>query len=212
MDFTNKGNHNVLYNSGLLSTVTNSSTSTHSSSNASAASSIISSDSHSNSDPYNMSFLTENQKDYTQLLDDLSIIDNICDTFGFEPESSLYGNHSKHCSSDLFNNFFLDKQVLDVARHVVSKQQVLDDILQSETEYVNDLNTFNEVYSLRLQPWLAASTDKDIIAKFKTTPAETNLNILFENLHEIARAHTNFLNELKERFVVQFKKKILLIF
>jgi hypothetical protein len=89
MDFNNKGNHNVLYNPGLLSTVTNSSTITNTSSNASVASSTISSD--SSSDPYNMSFLTDNQTHYTQLMDDLSIIDNIYDTFGFESESSLYG-------------------------------------------------------------------------------------------------------------------------
>jgi vacuolar-type H+-ATPase subunit E/Vma4 len=99
----------------------------------------------------------------------------------------------------------VDKQVLDVARHVVLKQQVLDEMLQSETEYVNNLNTFNEVYALRLQPWLSAATDKDIVAKFKMTPAKTNLDTLFENLHGIAGAHSSFLKELKERFVLEHK-------
>lgn len=99
MDFTDKSNHNVLYNFGLLSTVTNSSTITNgsnvtnTSSSLSVTSSIISSNSSSSADPYSLSFLTENQKHYSQLLDDLSIIDNMCDTFGLDTESSVYGNY-----------------------------------------------------------------------------------------------------------------------
>lgn len=82
-------------------------------------------------------------------------------------------------------------------------------MLQSEAEYVNDLHTFNEVYTLRIQPWLEASTDKDIVAKFKMTSAKDNLDALFENLDGIAKTHASFLKELKERFVVQKKGSLL---
>lgn len=95
IDFTKKGNQStLLYNTSSISSssCTNNSTTTTSSSVASGSSSIISSETASFSDPYNLSFLTENQKGYHSLMDDLSIIDNIHDTIVCEQDSSLYGN------------------------------------------------------------------------------------------------------------------------
>lgn len=100
MDFTKKGNQSTLISTNASfisnSSQTNNSINTNSSSSASssiiscAASSIISIDSASFSDPYNLSFLTDNKKYYNQLLEDLSIIDDIQDTF-YETDSSVYG-------------------------------------------------------------------------------------------------------------------------
>lgn len=98
-----------------------------------------------------------------------------------------------------FFNFIEDKQVIDIARHIASKQQVLDSILLSETNYVNNLCTFHEVYAVKIEAWLIETTDKDVVAKFKSTSARKDLDRLFRILHDLAAAHREFLSELKER-------------
>jgi hypothetical protein len=103
----------------------------------------------------------------------------------------------------------IDKQVLDIARHIASKQQVLDTILQSESKYIQDLNTFHELYTIRLQNWFNESTDKELNAKFKTTPARKDLDKLFHTLHDLSMVHSAFLKDLKDRLV---NKCIKLIF
>lgn len=112
IDFTQRDKQsNLLYNSlsaiksssnitSNSSSINNGSTITTGSSIASGASSIISREEESliPADPYNLSFLTENQKYYQKLLDDLSIIDNIYDMINdydqasvSDSSSSLYG-------------------------------------------------------------------------------------------------------------------------
>ncbi|KAI8067448.1 Dbl homology domain-containing protein [Thamnidium elegans] len=182
IDFTKKGNQStLLYNTSSISSssCTNNSTTTTSSSVASGSSSIISSETASFSDPYNLSFLTENQKVYHSLMDDLSIIDNIHDTIICDQDSN--------------------KQVIDIARHVSLKHQALLTLLQSEVSYVNDLFIFHESFGLRLKAWVDNTSDKDVIAKLKNTPAREDLNMLLSSLHEIATIHASLLEDLKER-------------
>lgn len=96
-------------------------------------------------------------------------------------------------------DFLIDKQLLDIARQVQLKRQVLNQLSQSETEYLDDLLTFHEIYTLKIQPWLHNSTDKDIIGKFLSTPYKDQLNSMFQNVQTIADTHKLFLTELKER-------------
>ncbi|KAL7309155.1 hypothetical protein PS15m_011269 [Mucor circinelloides] len=141
------------------------------------------SQSSSESEPFNLKFLTEDQKYFSRLMEDLSIVDNMYDVFDYDTEAS--------------NSF--DKQVLDIARQVTLKHQVLNQLLQSEIEYLDDLFTFHEIYTLKIQPWLNNATDKDLVAKFLSTPYKNQLDSMFQNIHTIAMTHKAFLIELKER-------------
>ncbi|KAK4516895.1 uncharacterized protein ATC70_000222 [Mucor velutinosus] len=134
-------------------------------------------------EPLNLKFITEDQTYYNQLMEDLSIVDNMCDVFDNDMESSAS----------------FDKQVLDIARQVSLKHQVLNQLLQSENDYLDDLFTFHEIYTLKIQPWLLNTTDKDLTSKFLSTPHKDQLNSMFQNIHTIAVTHKAFLVELKER-------------
>lgn len=96
IDFTKETNQsNLLYNTSSIqsaSSINNSSTVTTTSSTASINSSNSgSTDLAINTDPYSLSFLTENQNNYNKLLEDLTIIDNMHDTLYEEFDSVVYG-------------------------------------------------------------------------------------------------------------------------
>lgn len=61
------------------------------------------SSSSSESEPFNLKFITEDQKDFSKLMEDLSIIDNVYDTFEYDIESSsAYGKpYTKLCTKQL---------------------------------------------------------------------------------------------------------------
>lgn len=98
IDFTNPENQsNLVYTTSSIqstSSIHNGSAIT-TSSTTSVTSSVNSSEPVSSVDPLSLSFLTENQHHYFQLLEDLSIVDNMQDTFDFESESNLFGNKIK---------------------------------------------------------------------------------------------------------------------
>ncbi|EIE84650.1 hypothetical protein RO3G_09360 [Rhizopus delemar RA 99-880] len=122
--------------------------------------------------------LIDNQKYYNQVVEDLLVIDNVCDMFeeeeGYEPILS--------------------------ARHVAYKRQTVNQIIQSETSYLNEFYDFQETYATRMQVWLDATEDKDVTLKLKSTPAKKTLNALFQSLHELSVIHTKFLKEITDRF------------
>lgn len=89
--------------------------------------------------------------------------------------------------------------MLDIARQVSLKHQVLNQLLQSEIDYLDDLFTFHEIYTLKIQPWLHNTTDKDLAAKFLSSPYKSQLHSMFQNIYTIAMTHKAFLIELKER-------------
>lgn len=98
----------------------------------------------------------------------------------------------------------IDKQVIDIARHVSLKHQALLALLQSEVSYVNDLFIFHESFGLRLKAWVDNTSDKDVITKVKNTPTREDLNILLSCLHEIATIHASLLEDLKERYLERY--------
>ncbi|KAL4210824.1 Dbl homology domain-containing protein [Rhizopus microsporus] len=178
MEFNQKGNQPTsLYN---YSSHNSSISRPCSISTASSTGSII-------SDPYNLSFLTDNPQYYNQLVEDLSIIDNVYDIL------------SEECENDTDLN---DKQVLDVARYVAYKQQIISQIIQSETNYVNEFYDFQEIYATSIRDWLDTNEDKEVNAKMKSTPARKTLDTLFETFHHLSTLHSNFLKELNERFKI----------
>lgn len=46
------------------------------------------SQSSSESEPFNLKFITEDQKYFSRLMEDLSIVDNMCDVFDYDTEAS----------------------------------------------------------------------------------------------------------------------------
>lgn len=70
--------------------------------NTSSRTSTFSSSS-SESEPFNLKFITEDQKDFSKLMEDLSIIDNVYDAFDYDIESSSsYGKtYTKLCTKQL---------------------------------------------------------------------------------------------------------------
>ncbi|RCH87037.1 epithelial cell transforming sequence 2 oncoprotein-like, partial [Rhizopus stolonifer] len=148
--------------------------------------STYSSNTSSVSDPYSMSFLTDNQTYYNQIVEDISVIDNVCDLFEEEHEYVLSGK----------------VQVLDSARHVVYKQQVISQIIQSETIYVNELYDFQDTYPFEIRSWLDSTDDKETEVKLKTTSIRKTLDSLFQILNDISAIHANFLRQLSERFQI----------
>ncbi|KAG0760548.1 hypothetical protein G6F62_005279 [Rhizopus arrhizus] len=131
-----------------------------------------------------MSFLTDNNKYYKQLVEDLSIIDNVYDIFEEE-----------------FGFEFNDKEVLDLARHAVYKQQIINQIIQSETNYVNELYDFQATFATEIQKWLDLPEDKENFAKLKST-AKKPLEAFFQSLHGLSILHTDFLKKVSNRFKI----------
>lgn len=101
-----------------------------------------------------------------------------------------------------------DKQVLDSARHVVYKQQVISQIIQSETIYVNELYDFQDTYPFEIRSWLDSTDDKETEVKLKTTSIRKTLDSLFQILNDISAIHANFLRQLSERFENICKKYV----
>ncbi|KAI9279599.1 Dbl homology domain-containing protein [Sporodiniella umbellata] len=145
--------------------------------------STYSSNTSSLTDPYSMSFLTDNQTYYNQIIEDISVIDNVCDMFEEEHEFVL-----------------TDKQVLDSARHVVYKQQVITQIIQSETAFVNELDDFRDSYAHHIRTWLDTTEDREVETKVKATLHMQSIQRMFQSLNSLARLHARFLKHLLDRF------------
>ncbi|KAI8985512.1 Dbl homology domain-containing protein [Pilobolus umbonatus] len=148
----------------------------------STSSSSIISDSTNDSDCFNISFLTQNTHNYNRLLDDLSIIDNMYGSFGQESELNSY-----------------DKQVLDMARQVTYKHEVLNDLLQSERIYATNLIHFQKEFVVPFQSWLDTAEDRTIIAKFTQSPEKSDLGILLKTMNSLMHSHHEFLKALDDR-------------
>ncbi|KAI8878849.1 hypothetical protein K501DRAFT_257891 [Backusella circina FSU 941] len=123
-----------------------------------------------------LDFLTHNNN-FQQLLEDLSIVDNLHDRF------------------DLFHA--VDDQLIDTARNVTCKQGLLHHLQQSEAQYVTDLCQFHDLILPRLYHWLEITTDAET-TRFKEKSL-VELNKVARLLKQVTTVHLEFLRSLDER-------------
>ncbi|KAG2225701.1 hypothetical protein INT45_012173 [Circinella minor] len=113
---------------------------------------------------------------YNQLIDDLSIID---DMMVYQEDEETY-----------------DNTIADASRVVAKKQQSLDDLQQTEIDYVHSLSTFEEVFVSRMEVWFDQNQRS----------ANKSIGDKLQDIHELIRVwsyllktHRSFCQSLKER-------------
>ncbi|KAI8147754.1 Dbl homology domain-containing protein [Fennellomyces sp. T-0311] len=112
---------------------------------------------------------------YNQLIDDLSIID---DMMVYQDDEEYY-----------------DNAIADVSRVVAMKRRALDDLQQSEVEYVHALTTFQEVFATRIQVWF----DQNQRSSKSMTDKLQDIQELFRVWGDLLRVHKSFHQRLNER-------------
>lgn len=73
------------------------------------------------------------------------------------------------------------------------KYKTIQQLIQSELDYINELFTFEKLYSSKLKHWLDSAT-----MEAKNT-AKIDLQLLSNCIHSIAMTHTNFIKQLRNR-------------
>ncbi|CEG79505.1 hypothetical protein RMATCC62417_13961 [Rhizopus microsporus] len=136
--------------------------------------------------PYNqsidqLSILQDGSAHYYQLIDDLAIIDDLYQSF--QPDE---------IEEDIY-----ERQVADVARNVAQKKHDVDQIYQLESQFVQDLTAFHQVYLVHLQRWIHEPSNTDLFNK-NTCHREVLTN-LFDHVLKLLSVHQHFLNNCKER-------------
>ncbi|KAG0168903.1 hypothetical protein DFQ28_004220 [Apophysomyces sp. BC1034] len=119
-----------------------------------------------------------NTRSYNQLLDDLSIIDDIYDTFDHDIEH-------------------YDKQVVDIARNVAQKYRVAHHLYQREKQYLSDLQTLREGFATWLQQWCNQQSTVETLARNKI--AIKDFDLFFGNLTLLTNLHRSFFRRLGDR-------------
>ncbi|OAD67492.1 hypothetical protein PHYBLDRAFT_174185 [Phycomyces blakesleeanus NRRL 1555(-)] len=152
-----------------------------SSSGASTQDEAVGSDYHWQ-DPHALSFITPPA--YTQLLDDFSIIDDLYESFETEDETSGY-----------------EEQVVDTARNVAKKQQAVQTLLDTETQYISDLGTLLDIYATRTQLWCEMPNNRELLTR-KSPNTIQDVEILLRDLSEITSIHKSFHKDLSERLQI----------
>ncbi|KAI9251379.1 Dbl homology domain-containing protein [Phascolomyces articulosus] len=114
---------------------------------------------------------------YNQLIDDLSIIDDMM-VYQEDEEEGIY-----------------DNTIADASRVVAKKQQSLEDLQQSEIDYVHSLTTFEDFFASRIQVWFDQNqrSSKSIGNKLQ------DIQELFRVWGHLLKTHRSFCQSLKER-------------
>ncbi|KAG1235803.1 hypothetical protein G6F68_005008 [Rhizopus microsporus] len=128
-----------------------------------------------------LSILQDGSAHYYQLIDDLAIIDDLYQSF--QPDE---------IEEDIY-----ERQVADVARNVAQKKHDVDQIYQLESQFVQDLTVFHQVYLVHLQRWIHEPSNTDLFNK-NTCHREVLTN-LFDHVLKLLSVHQHFLNSCKER-------------
>ncbi|KAG0167288.1 hypothetical protein DFQ28_008416 [Apophysomyces sp. BC1034] len=133
----------------------------------------------SDSHPQRLSFF---RGSYNQLMDDLSIIDDLYNTFEHENDTEPY-----------------DKQIADIARNVEDKYRALDQLCLNESQYLYDLQTFQDVFITRLQLWFDQPGCMEALAKHKLALTIKDANTLSQSVGGLIHLHKKTLKDLAER-------------
>ncbi|KAF7727135.1 epithelial cell transforming sequence 2 oncoprotein-like [Apophysomyces ossiformis] len=115
-------------------------------------------------------------------MDDLSIIDDLYNTFSHENDSEPY-----------------DKQIADMARNVEDKFRALDQLCLNESQYLQDLQTFQDVFVARVKLWFDQSNSQDALAKHKIPLTIKDAQALSQSVQSIVQLHQTFVKNLAER-------------
>ncbi|KAI9483326.1 MAG: Dbl homology domain-containing protein [Benjaminiella poitrasii] len=129
-----------------------------------------------------LDFLASRLDHYYQLMDDLTIIDEIYQTYNDEVESEPY-----------------ERQVADAARNVAQKLNAVSQICQTEEEYIVALEHFLFYYMEPMESWFEDTTNADVFQKYPTFCFKKALTDLFEISKELTRVHQSFHKGLQER-------------
>lgn len=73
------------------------------------------------------------------------------------------------------------------------KHKTIHELIRSEIDYINELFTFDKLYTSKLKYWL------DNTAADTKTAIKRDLELLLYHLHCIAIAHTQFIKRLRNR-------------
>ncbi|KAI8888118.1 hypothetical protein K501DRAFT_241267 [Backusella circina FSU 941] len=132
-----------------------------------------------------LSFVSNRSSRYTQLIDDLAIIDEIYQSFDSDGENDPY-----------------ERQVADAARNVAQKKLSADELFQSEERFVNDLSVFKNVYLIPMAHWLKESEKEEFFERYKGLGPKGVLHTIFRQIDATTDAHQRFLREFKERLLI----------
>ncbi|KAG1152288.1 hypothetical protein G6F37_007595 [Rhizopus arrhizus] len=137
------------------------------------------------STPSGIELNTNTTSHYSQLIDDLGIIDDIYHYFNDENEAESY-----------------ERQMADTARNVSQKQYTVEKICQSEEQLVQDLIAFHQVYLVHLQRWTQEPNNSDLFTKYPQLCSQIALDDLIDQVLSLIRIHRQFLNDFKERLEI----------
>ncbi|ORX52787.1 Dbl homology domain-containing protein [Hesseltinella vesiculosa] len=118
--------------------------------------------------------------DYTaQLLDDLSIIDDVYQAYDPDQFESV-----------------LDYQVDHTTKNGAFKHQMVQHLIQTEIQFIHDLACLESFYGSRIHEFLAIENKK----KQVYSPADTDA--LFKPIQSLIPAHKSLLEELRQRLTI----------
>ncbi|KAI7868764.1 Dbl homology domain-containing protein [Spinellus fusiger] len=130
-------------------------------------------------DPH-FSFLSD--LSYHQLLDDLQIVGDIDEMCDYSLENEVP-----------------DKQVEDLTRNVTLKHKALLSLIQSESQYINELSQFEDGYCIQLREWLEQPFNRNSYRKLLPVGFDDTLDELFNEIHRIKTMHSLFNQRLNQR-------------
>ncbi|KAF7728308.1 epithelial cell transforming sequence 2 oncoprotein-like [Apophysomyces ossiformis] len=117
-------------------------------------------------------------RSYNQLLDDLSIIDNIYDNYDSDVEQ-------------------YDKQVLEIARNVAQKYRTAQHLYQREKQYIHNLQSLREGFAAQLRRWCDQAPNANILSRNKIS--EKDFEMFCDYLALVINTHRSFLRKLGDR-------------
>lgn len=143
----------------------------------------------------NISFIVENQKAFHKLMEDLSIIDNVYNMFEIQYETNTYGKLLTLEQSPPSNTIVpIDNQILRKEMNTELKHKAIQQLIQSEVSYINELFSFEKLYTSQLKHWLDNTSAANIKNEIKS-----DLETLLYHIHTIAISHTHFIKQLRNR-------------
>ncbi|KAI9032793.1 hypothetical protein CLU79DRAFT_693251 [Phycomyces nitens] len=136
---------------------------------------------------------------YQQLVDDLSIIDDLDAVYGNYIDNEAFGNNTCTIDFPISYTVKIDKQVADVARNVSFKHQSLVSFFRDESRYAKELSQFQDYYATQIQKWTEIPANKASLAKRKVPEYKDQLRTFLDGMSTIHAAHTESIANMEAR-------------